>query len=66
MRNEDAVGLTYRSLTKDEQDLMYTVKERGKEFLDLLDQIGTSNEIALSKVKIEEAVMWAVKHISTR
>lgn len=64
MQNADAVGLTYRSLSADERERMYMVKEKGKEFLDMLDEIGSSEELLIAKRRIEEAVMWAVKHIS--
>jgi hypothetical protein len=29
-----------------------------------MDNIGQSRELSLAKIKIEEAVMWAVKHIT--
>ena len=64
MRNSDLVGLTYRTLSSSEREAMYAVKEKGKEFLDLLETIGTSEELAIAKRRAEEAVMWAVKHIS--
>ena len=64
MQNSDAVGLTYRSLSSSEREMMYAVKEKGKEFLDLLDSIGVSDELSTAKRRAEEAVMWAVKHIS--
>lgn len=65
MKNADAVGMTYRALSSAERDQMYEVKEKGSEFLDLLDTLGASEELELAKVRIEEAVMWAVKHISS-
>lgn len=64
MNNADAVGLSYRSLSPSESKQMHAVKEKGKEFLDLLDQIGGSEELDTAKRRVEEAVMWAVKHIS--
>lgn len=64
MHNNDAVGLTYRSLSTTERETMYAVKEKGKEFLDLIDQVGSSDELTIAKRRVEEAVMWAVKHIS--
>lgn len=64
MNNADAVGLTYRGLSNEERELMYLVKEKGKEFLDLYDQIGSSPELTIAKQRLEESVMWAVKHIS--
>ena len=62
--NADAVGLTYRALSTAERNQMYAIKEKGKEFLDLCDQIGTSDELKTAKIRLEEAVMWAVKHLA--
>ena len=64
MSNGSAVGLTYRPLSTDERERMYCVKEKGQEFLDLLDTFGRSEEMTQAKVRLEEAVMWAVKHIT--
>jgi len=54
----------YRVLTEDEKKTMQTVKDVGKEFYDYLESIGSSRELSLAKTKIEEAVMWAVKHVT--
>ncbi len=54
----------YRQLTAPEKALMQQIKDEGLKFWTLLDQIGTSRELALAKTKIEEAVMWAVKDIT--
>ena len=64
MDNGSAVGLTYRPLSSDERERMYCVKEKGQEFLDLLDTLGRSEEMMQAKIRLEEAVMWAVKHIT--
>ncbi len=40
------------------------LKDMGLDFVDFCDQIGQSRELSLAKTKIEEAVMWAVKHIT--
>lgn len=32
--------------------------------MNLIDSIGQSRELSLAKTKIEEAVMWAVKHVT--
>ena len=54
----------YRTLTNDEKLQMREVKDLGLRFHDLCAVIGTSRELSLAKTKIEEAVMWAVKHIT--
>jgi hypothetical protein len=54
----------YRVLSAEEKARMQSVKDIGREFHDLVGQIGNSREISLAKTKIEEAVMWAVKHIT--
>ncbi len=43
---------------------MVDIKDAGAAFLKLVDGIGPSREMSLAKTKIEEAVMWAVKHIT--
>ncbi len=54
----------YRLLNDTEKEDMRHVKDLGLEFHDLLHNIGTSRELSIAKTKIEEAVMWAVKHIT--
>jgi hypothetical protein len=54
----------YRVLTETEKDCMRDIKDAGLEFVLLVDSIGSSRELSLAKTKIEEAVMWAVKHIT--
>lgn len=54
----------YRVLTEGEKSLMQSIKNRGLEFYNLMDLIGSSRELSLAKTKIEEAVMWGVKHIT--
>lgn len=54
----------YRVLTDDEKEQMRAVKDIGKTYYDLCERIGQSRELSLAKTKIEEAVMWAVKHIT--
>lgn len=55
----------YRVLSDAEKANMTAIKDKGIEFYDLVAAHGSSREIALAKTKIEEAVMWAVKHITT-
>ncbi|MET3601840.1 Acb2/Tad1 domain-containing protein [Martelella mangrovi] len=54
----------YRVLTDDEKAQMKAIKDRGLEFIEMLDGIGSSRDISLAKTKIEEAVMWGVKHVT--
>lgn len=54
----------YRVLSDAEKEQMKSVKDWGLEFHRYIDSIGSSRELSLAKTKIEEAVMWAVKHIT--
>lgn len=54
----------YRVLNEAEKANMSRVKDIGLDFHDFVSGLGSSREIALAKTKIEEAVMWAVKHIT--
>ena len=55
----------YRVLSESEKANMQSVKDMGLSLHDLVGSLGNSREISLAKTKIEEAVMWAVKHITT-
>lgn len=54
----------YRVLDDDEKADMQAIKDVGAGFYEVLELIGESRELSLAKTKIEEAVMWAVKHIT--
>lgn len=63
----------YRVLTDLEKASMKALKDMGLEFVAALHTIGgteiaddrlASRELSLAQTKIEEAVMWAVKHIT--
>jgi len=54
----------YRVLSEAEKANMQTIKDMGLAFHDFIDGLGKSREISLAKTKVEEAVMWAVKHIT--
>lgn len=60
----DVMRQTYRPLTDQEKVQMEEIKIRGQDFYDLCGLIGESRELSLAKTKIEEAVMWATKHIT--
>ena len=54
----------YRVLSDAEKLRMQTVKDKGLDFFAYIHGIGNSRELSLAKTKVEEAVMWAVKHIT--
>lgn len=63
----------YRVLSETEKEQMRLLKDKGLEFFNLLHTIGetdpagdklASRELSLAATKAEEAVMWAVKHIT--
>jgi len=54
----------YRVLDDIEKIQMQEIKDFGLDFYEYVDTIGDSRELSLAKTKIEEAVMWAVKHIT--
>lgn len=54
----------YRALSDDEKAQMQAIKDGGLALHDMIEGIGSSREISLAKTKVEEAVMWAVKHIT--
>jgi hypothetical protein len=60
----NAVRHTYRILTEDEKAQMVELKDLGAAFIAACDRIGGSREMALAKTNAEQAVMWAVKHIT--
>jgi hypothetical protein len=62
-----------RLLTDIEKGRVLAVKDAGLAFVELLHGVGESNpagdrqssrELSIAQTKIEEAVMWAVKHIT--
>lgn len=67
--HNNAVRHQYRVLSEDEKQQMVKIKDAGAAFLKIVDDIGFgggggSRELSLAKTKIEEAVMWAVKHVT--
>jgi len=54
----------YRVLSDEEKELMQKLKDMGLELHEFVAKIGNSRELSIAKTKIEEAVMWAVKHIT--
>jgi hypothetical protein len=60
----NAVRHQYRVLNDAEKASMVAIKDKGAELLSLIEALGGSRELSIAKTKTEEAVMWAVKHIT--
>lgn len=54
----------HRVLSDAEKQQMQAIKDKGRELHELIDGIGKSRELSLALTKTEEAVMWAVKHLT--
>lgn len=54
----------YRILSNDEKVAMQAIKDKGLELYNLIESLGHSRELSLAKTKTEEAIMWAVKHLT--
>lgn len=54
----------YRVLSDDEKAAMQKIKDDALALHEFFSSLGTSRELSVAKTKIEEAVMWAVKHIT--
>ena len=60
----NAVRHTYRVLSDDEKKQMVALKDIGASFIEKCQEIGASREMSIAITKIEEAVMWSVKHVT--
>jgi hypothetical protein len=60
----NAVRHKYRVLTDEEKAQMVRLKDLGAAFIQACDEIGQSREMSLAKTNAEQAVMWAVKHVT--
>lgn len=60
----NAVRHTYRTLSDEEKAQMVALKDLGAAFITQCNQIGKSRELALAVTNAEQAVMWAVKHVT--
>lgn len=60
----NAVRHTYRVLSDAEKQQMVDLKDLGAAFIAKCDAIGQSRELSLAKTNAEQAVMWAVKHVT--
>lgn len=60
----NAMRHQYKVLSEEEKLAMQKIKDDGLTFYEYLTSLGNSRELSLAKTKIEEAVMWAVKHVT--
>ena len=60
----NAVRHTYRVLTDDEKAQMVALKDIGAALIAKCQEIGASRELSLAVTKAEEAVTWAVEHVT--
>lgn len=54
----------YRVLSEEEKAQMQAIKDKGLELWNLINSLGETRELSIAKTKTEEAVMWAVKHLT--
>lgn len=60
----NAVRHTYRVLSDEEKAQMVAIKDAGAALLLVIERAGISRELSIARIKTEEAVMWAVKHVT--
>lgn len=60
----NAVRHTYRVLSDEEKAQMVELKDLGAAFIAKCNEIGKSRELSLAVTNAEQAVMWAVKHVT--
>ena len=60
----NAVRHTYRVLSDEEKAQMVAQKDLGAACIAKCDESGGSRELSLAKTNAEQAVMWAVKHVT--
>jgi len=60
----NAVRHNYRILSDAEKAQMVDLKDLGAAFIAKCKEIGNSRELSLAVTNAEQAVMWAVKHVT--
>lgn len=60
----NAVRHQYRVLSDAEKAQMVELKDIGAAFIAKCQEIGGSRELSLAITNAEQAVMWAVKHVT--
>ena len=54
----------YRVLTDEEKARMVRIKDACQALIDIINETGRSRELSLALTNAEQAVMWAVKHVT--
>lgn len=60
----NAVRHTYRVLSDEEKAQMVELKDLGAAFIAKCNEVGKSRELSIAVTNAEQAVMWAVKHVT--
>lgn len=60
----NAVRHAYKVLSDEEKAAMLWFKDSGAAFINYCNECGSSREMSIAVTKMEEAVMWAVKHVT--
>lgn len=60
----NVVRHTYRVLSDAEKAQMVELKDLGAAFIAKCNEVGKSREMSLAITNAEQAVMWAVKHVT--
>ena len=60
----NAVRHNYRVLSDAEKQQMVELEDLGAALITKCNEIGKSRELALAITNAEQAVMWAVKHVT--
>lgn len=62
LRHDIAAAL--RSVAEPASDDMRLLRSKGRELCRMIDGFGSSRELDFAMAKVEEAIMWAAKHLS--
>lgn len=63
-RENSPVRHQSRVLSDEEKAAIAAIKDKGEELFELIKAQGLSREVDIAMIKTEEAVMWAVKHVT--
>jgi hypothetical protein len=55
----------YRKLSEEDLATIRQIKDAGKALHDLIETLTPGREVSIAKTKTEEAVMWAVKSVTS-
>lgn len=60
----NTVRHAYRVLSDEEKAQMVKLKDAGQALIDIINETGKSRELSIALTNAEQAVMWAVKHVT--